>query len=146
MSPRSKNEERPLVSSSTGDDEDGLRRQPSKQIGGEERDQGRDVFSQDVVLRARSSIMSFGCITSFMLHWYLDVHALIVNVDAAWNAEMRFVACGAIVCDHDGMVLAGFTCLIVEAFHAPSVETLTLACATQKALEKGFSRVVLEFN
>ncbi|PPD92509.1 hypothetical protein GOBAR_DD10567 [Gossypium barbadense] len=61
-----------------------------------------------------------------------------INVDAAWNANMRSAFCGAIVHDHEGIVIAGFTCSIVEAFDAPSAEALTLFCATKKALNKEF--------
>ncbi|PPD70030.1 hypothetical protein GOBAR_DD33092 [Gossypium barbadense] len=52
-----------------------------------------------------------------------------VNVGMAQNAETECFACGAIVHDHEGMVLIGFACLIAEAFVALSVEVLALVCA-----------------
>ncbi|MBA0854305.1 hypothetical protein Goshw_028875 [Gossypium schwendimanii] len=67
-----------------------------------------------------------------------------INVDVALNEEMRFAFCGVIVRDHEGMVLVGFSYSFTKAFDAPSAEALALACATQKAFKKGFSRVIFE--
>ncbi|KAK5847148.1 hypothetical protein PVK06_003451 [Gossypium arboreum] len=58
--------------------------------------------------------------------------------------ELRITTSGAIFCDHEGMVLVGFSSTTAETFDAPSFEAFALSCAIQKALDKGFSGVVLE--
>ncbi|PPD70302.1 hypothetical protein GOBAR_DD32819 [Gossypium barbadense] len=62
----------------------------------------------------------------------------------SWNAKTRCATCGGIVHDHEGLVLAGFTYSIAEAFGTPLAEAVALACAVQKAIEKGFCRIILE--
>ncbi|PPS09718.1 hypothetical protein GOBAR_AA10933 [Gossypium barbadense] len=54
----------------------------------------------------------------------------------SWNVETRSATCEAIVHDHEGLVLAGFTCSIAEAFGTSLAEAVALACAVQKAFEK----------
>ncbi|KAK5772203.1 hypothetical protein PVK06_048481 [Gossypium arboreum] len=52
---------------------------------------------------------------------------------AGTDKETRFSTYGAIVHDHRGMVFAGFTYSIAEAFNAPLIEAFVSSCAVQKA-------------
>lgn len=51
-----------------------------------------------------------------------------INVDVEWNAQTKVASSGAIVRDHEGMVLADYACSITEAFDAPSAKAIASAC------------------
>ncbi|PPD91392.1 hypothetical protein GOBAR_DD11684 [Gossypium barbadense] len=118
---------------------------------------GQDVSLQDVVLRARSfhyeswvhnllyALLVPRC--SIVARWsfpYEDVVKIIVDV--VGNAKMSFAYCDAVVRGHEGMVIVRLTFSIAEAIDAHPTEALSLFCVAKKALEKSFSKVILEYD
>ncbi|MBA0775725.1 hypothetical protein Gotri_010840, partial [Gossypium trilobum] len=59
---------------------------------------------------------------------------------------MRFAYCDVVVRGHEGMVIVRLTFSIAETFDAHLIEALSLFCAAKKALEKSFSKVILEYD
>lgn len=68
-----------------------------------------------------------------------------INVDTTWNEETRSAFCGVIVGDHEEMVLVGLLIRSLRLLMLLQLR-LALACAAQKALKKGLSRVIFEFE
>ncbi|PPS08747.1 hypothetical protein GOBAR_AA11883 [Gossypium barbadense] len=116
-----------------------------------------DVSLQDVVLRAESFHHEFWVHNllyallvprcSIVARWSLPYEDEVkINVDVVGNAKTSFAYYDVVVHGHEGMVIVKLTFSIVEAFDAHSTEALSLFCATKKALEKSFSKVVLNMT
>ncbi|KAK5832567.1 hypothetical protein PVK06_016369 [Gossypium arboreum] len=84
---------------------------------------------------------------SIVARWSLPYEDEVkINVDVVGNAKTSFAYYDVVVHGHEGMVIVKLTFSIVEAFDAHSTEALSLFCATKKALEKSFSKVVLKYD
>ncbi|XP_012441893.1 uncharacterized protein LOC105766887 [Gossypium raimondii] len=97
--------------------------------------------------RLGHGILSTAKRCSIVARWSLPYEDEVkIIVDVVGNAKMSFAYCDAVVRGHEGMVIVRLTFLIAGAFDAHPTEALSLFCVAKKALEKSYSRVILEYD